>query len=102
MLVRSKSERLIDDWLYDHKIRAEYERSLPLAGYVISPDFYLPDHDIYIEHLGLLESNDEYRKDWQWKKSLYDKHGVKYVVLIESDIGELDRNLSFKLRQYLK
>jgi len=102
VLVRSKSERLIDDWLFDHSIRAEYERSLPLAGFVISPDFYLPDYGIYIEHLGLLDSQEDYRRDWQWKKSLYDAHNVKYVTLTEADINDLDRNLSIKLRDYLK
>jgi len=102
VLVRSKSERLIDDWLYDHNIRAEYERSLPLAGFVVSPDFYLPDFGIYIEHLGLLDSQEDYRRDWHWKKSLYDANNVKYITLTESDINDLDRNLSIKLRDYLK
>jgi hypothetical protein len=102
VLVRSKSERLIDDWLYDHNYRAEYERCVTLGGYVIAPDFYLPDIDLFIEHLGLLESSEDYRKDWSWKKELYEKHKMKYEVVTEADINDLDRVLNIKLKKYQK
>ena len=44
--VRSKSEGRIADWLYDHKVRYEYERKV--ADGIVC-DFYLPDIDTYIE-----------------------------------------------------
>jgi len=102
VLVRSKSERLIDDWLYDHGYRVEYERCVTIDNYVIAPDFYLPDSDLFIEHLGLLNSSEDYRNDWKWKKELYDKHKIKYEIFTEEDINDLDRVLNNKLKKYKK
>jgi hypothetical protein len=100
VLVRSKSEKLIDDWLYDHSYKVEYEKCIIIDQKVIAPDFYLPDIDVFIEHLGLLDSSEDYRKDWQWKKELYDRHNVKYESITEADIGDLDRALSNRLKKY--
>jgi hypothetical protein len=102
VLVRSKSEALIDNWLHEHNIAAEYESCIALGGYVIAPDFYLPKYVIYIEHLGLYDSNQDYRRNWEWKKRLYDEHGIKYIEVRESDIADLDRFLTTKLKDYLK
>jgi len=53
--VRSKAEREIDDFFFKNRIWHEYE-----ATYVHSetnqkyyPDFYLPDHNLYLEYFGL-------------------------------------------------
>jgi|GEM_PF-3093119 len=102
VFVRSKSERMIDDWLFDHDFQAEYERCLVLGGKVITPDFYLTKCGLYIEYLGLLDSNSDYRKDWEWKRKLYDENSIKYITVTEDDIDNLDRNLTVKLKTYLK
>jgi hypothetical protein len=75
-MVRSKSEVIIANILFDRNIPFKYE--VPL----FAPDgtFYIPDFTItwngkqwYWEHLGLLDRED-YRNHWQTKKEWYEKH----------------------------
>ena len=99
VIVLSKSERMIDDWLYDHSIRAEYERGLNLSGTTITPDWYLPDVKVVLEHLGRLH-DENYRKRWRQKKKAYDENGITVVTVSEDEIVDLDRCLTRKLRPY--
>jgi len=100
IFVRSKSEVLIANFLHDRRISFEYERPLVLGNTFLRPDFYLPDCQVYIEHLGLYDSNPEYRQDWKWKKSLFDTHKVKVVTLFEAEIPQLDSVLLRKLADF--
>jgi superfamily I DNA/RNA helicase len=51
--VRSKSEQFIADWFFRNNIRYVYEgkRQVTEKGFTFQPDFYLPEANIYIEHL---------------------------------------------------
>ncbi|SFC00759.1 DNA helicase-4 [Flexibacter flexilis DSM 6793] len=49
--VRSKSEQYIADWLYRHSIKYEYEPELNVKDFYFRPDFYIPDANIYLEHI---------------------------------------------------
>lgn len=49
--VRSKSEQYIADWFYRHNIRYEYEPRVNVKDFSFHPDFYIPDADLYIEHV---------------------------------------------------
>ncbi|MDO9153502.1 MAG: UvrD-helicase domain-containing protein [Paludibacter sp.] len=49
--VRSKSEQYIADWLYRHSIKYEYEPLLNIKDFSFHPDFYIPDANVYIEHV---------------------------------------------------
>ena len=49
--VRSKSEQFIADWFYRHSIRYEYEPLINGKDFPFHPDFYIPDADLYIEHI---------------------------------------------------
>jgi hypothetical protein len=76
VMVRSKSEVIIANMLFERDIAFFYEKPL----YAPDGSFYLPDFTInwrgeeyYWEHLGLL-SNDEYRQHWKTKKAWYDNH----------------------------
>jgi hypothetical protein len=55
--VRSRGEWLIANWLFLRGIPYVYERPIPPGllpeGGNYRPDFFLPDHGVYIEHLGL-------------------------------------------------
>ncbi len=97
--VRSKSEMHIANFLHDHHYRFEYERPTLLESKLVHPDFYLPDCDLIIEHLGLYETSSEYRKDWSWKQSLYERSQRRFVVFFESEIGQLESVLLSKLSQ---
>ena len=76
VMVRSKSEVIIANMLFDREIAFEYEKPL----YAPDGSFYLPDFTItwrgeryFWEHLGLLV-REEYRRKWETKKSWYKKH----------------------------
>jgi exodeoxyribonuclease V alpha subunit len=90
VMVRSKSEVIIANMLFDRDIAFFYEK--PLYG----PDgsFYLPDFTInwhgeeyYWEHLGLL-NKDEYRRHWETKKAWYEKHFLGRLLTTEES-GDL-------------
>ncbi|MCL2511667.1 MAG: UvrD-helicase domain-containing protein, partial [Bacteroidales bacterium] len=51
--VRSKSEQFIADWFFRNNIRYVYEgkRQVSEKGFTFRPDFYLPEANLYIEHL---------------------------------------------------
>ena len=49
--VRSKSEQFIADWFYRHSIKYEYEPLLNVTDFSFHPDFYIPQADLYIEHV---------------------------------------------------
>jgi len=49
--VRSKSEQFIADWLYRHSIKFVYEPLLNVKDFYFRPDFFIPDANLYIEHV---------------------------------------------------
>lgn len=49
--VRSKSEQFIADWLYRHSIKYEYEPLLKGVDFDFRPDFYVPEANLYLEHV---------------------------------------------------
>ena len=84
-MVRSKSEVIIANMLFDRDISFLYEKPL----YAPDGSFYLPDFTIvwrgeqfYWEHLGLLE-RDDYKRHWDTKKAWYDRHFPGRLVTTE-------------------
>ncbi len=49
--VRSKSEQFIADWFYRHSIKYEYEPLLNVKDFSFHPDFFIPEANLYIEHI---------------------------------------------------
>lgn len=90
--VRSKSEKILADWLYNHNIRYEYERKLADG---VTCDFYLPDTDTYIEYWG--RDDETYRRHREEKEKFYSKHGFKLVSLDEKDLKHIDDILRARL-----
>lgn len=85
VMVRSKSEVIIANMLFDRDIAFQYE--IPL--YASDGSFYLPDFTIlwrgeryFWEHLGLL-SKDEYRRQWEIKCRWYEKNFPGRLVTTE-------------------
>lgn len=110
-LVRSKSEVIIANMLYENGIDYEYEKELDLKedGKFI-PDFTINDAEsgncFYWEHCGMLE-NAAYKKHWQEKKELYKKHciieGKNLIVSTESVANGIDCNqIKELIDKYLK
>ncbi len=83
-LVRSKSEVIISNLLYQNQINYEYEKKLEYgAGKWIEPDFTIifPNgEELYWEHLGML-GIESYDKRWIEKKDIYDNHFNGHLVV---------------------
>jgi ATP-dependent exoDNAse (exonuclease V) alpha subunit len=78
-LVRSKSELVIANMLFQANVPYEYERTCEgtRSEGRLRPDFSFvtPDGELIIwEHLGMM-SREDYRRGWEWKKDWYAKNG---------------------------
>ena len=78
-MVRSRAELVIDNWLYTKRIFHEYEKYLPVSERVLT-DFYIPEHDIYIEFWGL-ENDEKYLARKEEKLRIYQKYQFKLIEL---------------------
>jgi len=101
--VRSKSERDIANWLYEHDISYDYEVQVSWADFPFNPDFFLSDLNVYIEHW--METDDErYRRSKQDKIEQFRKHKVDLIQTQENemrDIGALYRRLKAEISKRL-
>lgn len=92
--VRSKSERMIADWLYQHKIKYEYEPSVQFKDFEFKPDFYIPQADAYLEHVSNLSY---YMKDKEEQFKIANKTLIKTFEPMTTDIRKfykvLDKNI---------
>lgn len=107
-VVKSKSERDIDNYLFEHGISHAYERELPYGATekeVLHPDFYLPNYlgdgkHVYIEHWGYNENNIQYTKTKKFKMPIYKKLGITLICTYEkTDMGKIDTVLDRKLNK---
>ena len=110
--VKSYEECEIANFLYlngiAYRYEAPYEHETATAERrQYKPDFYLPDHGIYVEHFGIdaqgntapFVDRETYHEEMAWKRNLHADHGT---VLIETFTheragGRLIRNLKQKL-----
>lgn len=99
-LVQSKGERLIADWLTTRGIAYRYDAKFRIiAEFQIRPDFYLPEHDVYIEYWGL--DTPQYKMSMYKKQMLYQQEGKRLVSVYPKDLPVLDELLGRKLAPYL-
>jgi hypothetical protein len=109
-LVRSKSEVIIADALFDSGIDYAYEKELDLdEDGIKSPDFTIEDAEsgilFYWEHCGMM-TDEHYRRRWEAKREVYANHGIvegeNLIVSYDNANGSIDsqeiRNL---IKQYL-
>lgn len=84
-LVRSKSEVIIANILYQSRIPFQYELSLRAPdGSHRLPDFTIEwaGTTYYWEHLGMLDV-EEYEQEWQGKKRWYERHFPRQLLTTE-------------------
>ena len=101
--VRSKSEVIIDNWLYISGLVHSYEKKLPIDEDLVS-DFYIPSGNgrpqaVYIEYWGL-ENDQNYQDRMKRKIELYKKYDLPLIELRDKDIENLDDVLPRKLLSY--
>jgi ATP-dependent exoDNAse (exonuclease V) alpha subunit len=103
-LVRSKSELVIANMLFQLGIPYEYERVLDgtTAAGRLRPDFSFvtADGDLLVwEHLGML-SRPDYKRGWEWKRAWYQKNGFAESKTLFTSVEEDGKGLdSTELRE---
>lgn len=112
--VKGVGECLVANYLFSMGINYVYEghyeheaRSQDYRQY--QPDFYLPDYEVYIEHLGIdrdgstapYVDKEEYHSKIEWTRRLHQKHGTLLVETYHHEHveGTLHRNLEQKLEE---
>jgi very-short-patch-repair endonuclease len=95
--VRSKSEIIIDNWLYVSKTVHAYERKLPIEEEMYC-DFYIPTGKVFIEYWG--SEDEKYLARKAKKLEIYKKYGFKLIELTDKDVFNLDDVLPRKLLEY--
>lgn len=106
-VVRSKSEALIDTFLYKNKIPFRYECELELGDTILFPDFTIrhPEtgKEYYWEHFGLMDDS-RYNKNAFSKLQLYSNNGiipgVQLITTYETKDTPLSAELVEKLVEY--
>ncbi len=68
------------------------------------PDFYLSEHDVYVEYWGMVNTKDhrsrqEYIKGMEWKMARYHENGIRFISIYPEDLGKLDTVFQQKLRE---
>jgi len=99
-MVKSRGEKQIADYFYSNGINYTYEdqakttKSAFRRG-ISRPDFYLPDHEVYVEYWGMIDVGDtearkKYRQDMEWKKKHYYDNGIRFVQIFPWHLNDLD------------
>lgn len=98
-MVRSKSEVIVANILYNMKIEYFYEEPLSANGKTYIPDFTLryQGKTAYLEHLGMLRDI-SYKKNWDKKRVNYESIGVSeengnLIITADGLDGSLDAAL---------
>lgn len=114
--VKSYEELVIANYLFANGIRYEYERvyeedTATPEKRQYTPDFYLPDYKIYLEHYGInrqgrapqYDSNmeHEYLAGIKWKRAIHSNNGTKCLETYsyEFNEGTIFENLKTKLEK---
>jgi hypothetical protein len=96
--VRSKSELIIDNWLYVSKIVHAYEKKVPNIPEDMLCDFYIPTPKVFIEYWGL--DDEKYLAKRKRKTEIYQKNNINLIELTDKEVCNLDDVLAAKLRQF--
>ncbi len=101
--VKSLEEMKIANYLFVQGIEYEYERDYPFdSGDPLrknyQPDFYLPEHDIYLEHFGITRDNTlpwlspveekKYLDGIEWKRQVHRQNGTRLIETYSYYVSE--------------
>ena len=88
--VKSRPEKRISDFLFEHDIPYRYEMPFTVDdGNIIRPDFYIPSHKVVIEYYGL-RGDADYERSLVYKQEYWKKRSD--ITLIEINPGEICKN----------
>lgn len=96
--VRSRGEKIIDDFLYKNRIVHAYENKICFEENYLY-DFYLPEKDVYIEFWGI-ENNENYIKNRKEKQYLYSKQKKNVISLEPEDIKDIENIITKEINKF--
>lgn len=106
-IVKSKIEREIDNYLFNNDIKHAYEKEIDLYDkngktHTIKPDFclFIDDEEVFLEHWGYDESNEEYTNRKNFKLDLYKRNGITLICTQKSDEENIEAVLRRNLRNF--
>lgn len=107
--VRSKSEKMIDDYLYEKRIIHVYEKKVINEdnGEEYYPDYYLiinngnTEINIYLEYFGL-EDDEKYMATEKKKIAFYKSKGFNIIEVREKNTGNLEDYLDSEILKIRK
>ncbi len=98
--VRSRGEKRIADYFTRAGIEYIYEKEAVAKFFIFSsriscPDFYLPEHKVYVEYWGMVNVDDERKRDeyirqMKWKMAQYHRWGVRFISIYPDNLENLD------------
>lgn len=99
-LVRSISEKNIDDYLFNEKIVHAYEKPVPTKHGDLICDFYIPggakkgSHAVYIEFWGM-QGDEDYEKRKKEKLVIYERAGLmnRLIQLEPAHLSDLESHM---------
>lgn len=115
--VKSRTEKHIADFLFTHRVEYRYEDLATWADTSddkgsYEPDFYLPEHDLYIEHWGIDSageiapwfswSTEQYHEKMRWAREQFAATDSTLVETydFEHEAGQLKRFLRARLAHH--
>ena len=114
--VKSNEELIIANYLFTNGINYEYERPYEIETGTIdkrqyTPDFYLPEYNVYLEHFGIdksgktpqydKETEAKYLRSIEWKRQIHRHYGTKCIETYsyEFDEGTIFEHLKSRLEK---
>jgi len=107
--MKSIGERRIADYFVKNNINYIYEydakgRFLFFDYKISSPDFYLPDYDVYVEYWGLVNADDsrtraQYVRTMKRKMAIYYRNKIKFISIYPDNLKDLDWIFRRKFRK---
>ena len=89
-IVKSKDEKIIDDFLYRNEIAHAYEKQLTLSsGEVIHPDWYIPEIKSYLEYHGV-KDNAWYTRMNKYKDNIYETNNIKVLIIDHTQLENIE------------
>jgi hypothetical protein len=83
-VVRSISEKVIDEWFTQNGIKHSIEKLYPLGKYTC--DFHLSDYDIWVEYFGLAGAFEEYDNTMRIKIEMAKEHNLNLISIYPKDL----------------
>jgi len=107
--VRSRAEQKIADYFDSIGLRYEYEQDIETGFWIFtekvsSPDFYLPDYDVYVEYWGMLNVDNDYDRSkytraMKYKMARYHELDIKFISIYPDNMKNLDWIFRKKFKQ---